>query len=153
LIHALNNWNAYAAAKAFLDCGQFHHINIDFNLLTNGEYTYSLTKYVGKGLCQGSGSKATQQQRAIYFLVYYQAEHRHWKNVGEQPHGMVNPPKNILKAELQRREVEDKREQRLDAIRFKAALKEEEVRQNLQLQEQKLQFEQTQLEARHRTEL
>jgi ankyrin repeat protein len=153
LIHALDSDNAYVAAKALLDCGQFHHINDDFNLFNDGEYTYSPTKYVEKGLCQGSGSDSSQRQRIIDLLVYYQAEHRYWRNEGEQPQDMVNPPGNILKAELQRREVENERKQQIEAVRFRAALQEEEVQQNLRLQEQKFQFEQAQIEARHRAQL
>jgi hypothetical protein len=136
LIHALDSASPYMMTKAFLECGQFKHINEDFNLFTDGEYTFSPTKYVEKGKFRGD---KTQSQALIKLLKSFQATDRYWKNSGTQPPDTINPPEYIRLAEEERqaiakrkaREDEERRyrieeeQRRVEALRIKIALEQE----------------------------
>ncbi|KAF4625271.1 hypothetical protein G7Y89_g12898 [Cudoniella acicularis] len=150
LLHCLDSTNPYVMTKAFLDCGQFHNLDKDFNLFTDDVYTYSPTKYVEKGLCQGDRS---HEQRLIELMIYYGAKDRFWKNEGEQPPDMINPPESILRAEVERREAKAERDRQLEAHRLQAALQAAKVQQELEEKDRIFRLEQAQVEERRRSEL
>ncbi|KAH8661680.1 hypothetical protein BGZ60DRAFT_433482 [Tricladium varicosporioides] len=150
LYHCLDSTNPYVVTKAFLDCGQFHNLDKDFNLFTDDVYTYSPTKYVEKGLCQGDRS---QDERLSELLVYYGAIDRFWKNEGEQPEDMFNPPEEIHRIEMDRRKAQVERDRVLEEHRLRAALQAAEVQQQLEEQDRRFRLEQAQIEERRRSEL
>jgi hypothetical protein len=131
LLHALDSTEPYIMTKSFLDCGQFHHINADCNLFTDDGYTYSPTMYVAKGICR---SNPASQYQLIALLKQYGATDRYWRNRGEQPEDMINPPIPIQRAEARRREEMEKRKLMIENLHFKNALKESEANHKLQLQ-------------------
>src|SRR5271167_3752300 len=79
---------------------------MNFNLFTDGEYTYSPTKYVEKGKCRGDNSQA---QSLIKLLKDFKAIDKYWKNEGPQPPDYENAPPHIVKAEEERKEAERRR--------------------------------------------
>lgn len=155
LMHAMDSASPVMMTKAFLECGQFKYINRDFNLFMDGEYTYSATKYVEKGKCRGDNSQA---ESLIKFLKDSKAEDRYWKIDGAQPADMINPPKNILKAEEARKEAErlkraeeeairrenDKQERELKAARRKMALEQEAENAKLEIADRAFKIKQAQ---------
>jgi len=114
LLHALVSSNPHLMTKALLECGQFKNINKDFNLFTDGEYTYSPTKYVEKRKCRGDNS---QTQSLIKLLKDFKAIDRYWKNEGPQPPDYQNAPEDITKAEEERKEAERRRKQEVEEQR------------------------------------
>lgn len=81
LMHALDSANPHMMTRAFLECGQFKHIDQPFNLFMDGEFTYSPTKYVEKGKCRGDNS---QSQSLITILKEFNAQDRYWNIDGPQ---------------------------------------------------------------------
>jgi hypothetical protein len=81
---------------------------MNFNLFTDGEYTYSPTKYVEKGKCRGDNS---QTQSLIKLLKDFKAIDRYWKNEGPQPPDYENAPPHIVEAEEERKEAERRKKQ------------------------------------------
>ncbi|KAG9237003.1 hypothetical protein BJ875DRAFT_191720 [Amylocarpus encephaloides] len=150
LLHALDSQEPYIMAKAFLDCGQFHHINNDFNLYTDEEYTYSPTMYIRYGLCL---SDSSEHPRLMQLLETYQAKDRFWKNEGEQPAETINPPANIQRAEEQRKEEAERRQQVREAQEFEVALKATDMNQKLRLKNQEYEMTTSHSEDRRRREL
>jgi hypothetical protein len=148
LIHALDSASPYMMAKAFLECGTFKRINKDFNLYTDGTYTYSPTKYIEKGKCR---SDKTQNQSLITLLRAVGATDQYWKNEGPQPPDMTNPPSRIARAEEERlaalkRKQQEEEERRLRieeeqfeiaAQRRRIALEQEAEQAKLEREEQK----------------
>ena len=54
LLHlSLDSSKPYLMTKAFLESGQYKHVNDDFNLYNDGEYTYSPISYVEKDRWKG----------------------------------------------------------------------------------------------------
>jgi len=53
LLLALDSENPLVMTKAFLDSDQWKYVNEDFNLFTDGEYTFSPAMYVEKGMWEG----------------------------------------------------------------------------------------------------
>jgi hypothetical protein len=87
---------------------------MNFNLFTDGEYTYSPTKYVEKGKCRGDSS---QTQSLIKLLKDFKAIDRYWKNEGPQPPDYENAPPHIAKAEEERKEAERRKKQEEEELR------------------------------------
>ncbi|KAE9382018.1 hypothetical protein N431DRAFT_476739 [Stipitochalara longipes BDJ] len=136
LFHALDSSNPYRMAKVFLECGQFRHINMEFNLFTNGEYTYSPTKYVEKGKCRGD---KTQTQSLIKLLKDFKAIDRYWKNKGPQPPDYENAPPHIVRAEDERKEAERRKRQEEEELRRRIEKEQREIaeaRRKLALEEE-----------------
>ncbi|KAF4634237.1 hypothetical protein G7Y89_g3872 [Cudoniella acicularis] len=123
LIHAIDSANPHMMVKAFLECVPFKDVNKDFNLFTNGEYTYSPTMYVKKGKSLGD---KTQSQTLVKLLETFSAFDRYWKNEGAQPPDMKNPPKHIQDAEDERKAIEKRRREEEEERRRQV---EEEQRQ------------------------
>ncbi|PMD32806.1 hypothetical protein L207DRAFT_590496 [Hyaloscypha variabilis F] len=136
LFHALDSSNPYLMTKAFLKCRQYTHINMEFNLFTDGEYTYSPTKYVEKGKCRGD---KTQTQSLIKLLKDCQAIDRYWKNEGPQPPDYENAPPHIVKAEEERKEAERRKRQEEEELRRRIEREQRELaeaRRKLALEEE-----------------
>jgi len=135
LIHALDSSSPHMMTKAFLECGQFKDINKDFNLFTDGEYTYSPTKYVEKGKCRGDN---TQSQSLIKLLHNFHATDRYWKNNGPQPPDMINPPAHIALAEDERKAAAKRKQQEEEELRRRI----EEQQREIDEQRRKIAIEQ-----------
>jgi hypothetical protein len=150
LLHALDSTEPYIMTKAFLDCGQFHHINADCNLYTDDGYTYSPTMYITKGMCR---SNPAYQSQLIDLLKQYGATDRYWRIRGEQPEDMINPPISIQRAEARRIEEMEKRKQMIETQQFKNALKESEVNHKLHLQNREHAVTKSQTEERRHLKL
>lgn len=120
LLHALDSMKPYVMAKAFLDCGQFHNINKDSNLFSDGEFTYSPTQYVARGLCKADASHHTS---LITLLKQNGAKDRYWRNKSEQPEDMKGPPSHIMKAHLELVEAQARRDRIRKEQELKAAMK------------------------------
>lgn len=114
LIHALDSSNPFMMAQAFLECAAFRQINEDFNLFSDGEFTYSPTKYVEKRKCRGDN---TQTQSVLKLLKAFNATDRYWKNSGPQPADMINPPPMIAQMEKERQAAERKQQAAAEAKR------------------------------------
>jgi membrane protein involved in colicin uptake len=109
---------------------------MSFNLFTDGEYTYSPTKYVEKGKCRGDNS---QTQSLIKLLKDFKAIDRYWKNEGPQPPDYEEAPPHIKKAEEERQEAErrKKREEEEQRRRIEKEQRElAEVRRKLALEQE-----------------
>lgn len=145
LIHALDSLNPYMMSKAFLECGQYNYINEDFNLFTDGKYTYSPTKYVEKGKCRGSN---VQTQSLVRLLSSFNAVHRYWKNEGPQPDDMENPPLEIELAEKERKAVADRKRKEEEELRRKI----EEQQREIDEQRRKIAMEQEIAQAKQKRE-
>lgn len=90
---ALGSSQPYMMVKAYLECGQYEHVNDLFN---DGEYTYSPIMYVEKGLW---GGQDQHRQSVLNLLKTMQGRRRYWKNKGPQPPDFVGAPKDIVQAE------------------------------------------------------
>lgn len=135
LLHALDSSNPHMITKAFLESGQFKDINKDYNLFSDGTFTYSPTKYVEKGKCRGNN---TQTQSLVKLLSTFSATPRFWKNTGPQPQDMVNPPPEIAKAEEARKAAEKQKRREEELLRLRIQAQQEE----LETQRRKLALEQ-----------
>ncbi len=102
LLLALDSENPLVMAKAFLDSDQWKYVNEDFNLYTDGEYTFSPAMYVEKEIWENT---TDQVQAVLNLLKSYQVKRRFWRNEGEQPGDMVNAPPDILAAETARKAI------------------------------------------------
>jgi Ankyrin repeats (3 copies) len=91
-------------------------INEDCYLYTDGQYTYSLTKYVEKGISLGPG---VQREELIKLLKKKRAADRFWANFvdGLQPTDICGAPQHIMD-EANHQRIREKRmsEQRVDAL-------------------------------------
>lgn len=109
---------------------------MDFNLFTDGKYTYSPTKYVEKGKCRGNKS---QTQSLIKLLKDFKAIDRYWKNEGPQPPDYENAPPHIMKAEEERKEAERRKKQEDEELRRRIEEEQRElaeVRRKLALEQE-----------------
>jgi hypothetical protein len=109
---------------------------MEFNLFTDGEYTYSPTKYVEKGKCRGDNS---QTQSLIKLLKDCKAIDRYWKNEGPQPPDYENAPPHIVKAEEERKEAERRKRQEEEELRRRIEREQRELaeaRRKLALEEE-----------------
>lgn len=93
LLLALDSKNPLVMAKAVLDSDGWRYVNEDFNLYTNGEYTFSPAMYVERGVWDGVPD---QVRSVLDLLKSYQVKRRFWKNEGEQPLDMVGAPPEIV---------------------------------------------------------
>lgn len=125
LLHALDSSNPHMITKAFLESGQFKDINKNYNLFSDGTYTYSPTKYVEKGKCRGKSN--TQSQSLIKLLSTFSATPRFWKNESPQPPDMINPPPEIAQAEATRKAAEEQRRREEELVRLKIQAQQEEL--------------------------
>jgi hypothetical protein len=97
---------------------------MNFNLFTDGEYTYSPTKYVEKGKCRSDNS---QTQSLIKLLKDFKAIDRYWKNEGPQPPDYENAPPHIMKVEEERKEAENRKRQAEEEQRRRIEKEQREV--------------------------
>jgi hypothetical protein len=128
LLLALDRQKPHTMAEAFLDCDQWKHINDEFNLYTNGEYTFSPIMYVKKGIWKGAEQ---HRQNVLNLLKLYQARPQLWKNEGEQPHDMIGAPDHIVQAQNERKAEIEASKRRQDELAV--VLKLEQDRHNAEL--------------------
>jgi hypothetical protein len=128
LLLALDRQKPHTMAEAFLDCDQWKHINDEFNLYTNGEYTFSPIMYVKKGIWKGAEQ---HRQNVLNLLKLYQARPQFWKNEGEQPHDMIGAPDHIVQAQNERKAEIEASKRRQDELAV--VLKLEQDRHNAEL--------------------
>ncbi|KAL2072220.1 hypothetical protein VTL71DRAFT_11563 [Oculimacula yallundae] len=136
LMHAIDSSSPSMMVRALLQCGQFKYINDRFNLFMDGEYTYSLTKYVEKGKSRGDNSQA---QSLIILLKDFGAKDRYWKIDGPQPPDMIDPPEDIAIAEQQRSDAEKRKRE-----------EEEERRREVEKRHRELVAEQAKMDRENR---
>jgi ankyrin repeat protein len=97
-------------------------VNEDCYLFTDGQYTYSLTKYVEKGLSIGP---AVQNQEVIALLKTKLAQDRIWANSidAAQPEDYCGAPQNIQDEVNRRQALERRKSEMRDLAQFQVGLK------------------------------
>ncbi len=90
---ALDSANPLVMTKALLDTGLWEHVNEDFNLYTDGSYTFSPYAYVEEGVWDGNPS---QVESVLLLLKSYRVKRLYWRNKGEQPANMNGAPPEIV---------------------------------------------------------
>jgi hypothetical protein len=132
LLHlALDSADPCTMTKAFLESGEFHSVSKDFNLFTDGKYTYSPTMYVQCGPCK---SNKEYHAELVTLLKCYRAQDRYWKNLVNQPDNMINPPDNIKEEHLERVAEQKRRDKIREEADFRAKIEEEEYENQADLQ-------------------
>lgn len=149
LLLALDSAKPDMMTAAFLHCDQWKHINEDFNLYTNGEYTFSPTMYVEKGIWRGD---VAHRRKILNLLTTYKAKSRFWKNEGEQPRDMIDPPDHIARAEKERRSEIEKRERLERDLAYRLHLKEQEKQKEIEILEKEHAVVQRLEQDRHNTQ-
>lgn len=101
-------------------------INDDSFLFTDGKLTYSLTKYVEKGLALGP---EVQNQEVIQLLKKKLAQDRIWANSVDapQPEDYCGAPQHIQDAISRRRDLEIRKAELHDFSQFQVQLKRHEA--------------------------
>ncbi len=97
-------------------------VNEDCYLYTDGQYTYSLTKYVEKGLSIGP---AVQNQEVIALLKTKLAQDRIWANSMDaaQPEDYCGAPQHIQDGVIRRQDLERRKSEMRDFAQFQVGLK------------------------------
>jgi ankyrin repeat protein len=97
-------------------------VNEDCYLYTDGQYTYSLTKYVEKGLSIGP---AVQNQEVIQLLKTKLAQDRIWANSMDaaQPEDYCGAPQHIQDEVIRRQALERRKSEMRDIAKFQVELK------------------------------
>jgi hypothetical protein len=97
-------------------------VNEDCYLFTDGQYTYSLTKYVEKGLSIGP---AAQNQEVIALLKTKRAQDRIWANSMDaaQPEDYCGAPQHVQEELIRRQALERRKSEMRDLVQFQVGLK------------------------------
>jgi hypothetical protein len=151
LLHlALDSSKPYLMAKAFLESGQYKHVNDDFNLYNDGEFTYSPISYVEKGAWEGTEQN---RQPVLNLLKKYQVRCRFWRNEGLQPPDMIGAPPDIVQAEKERKADLAEQQRRQAKLNERLRLKEVEAQAAIAIKEREHEIAKRHDQDRHQTKL
>jgi hypothetical protein len=119
--YALDSSDPMTILKALLKV-LWKVVNEDCYLFTDGQYTYSLTKYVEKGLSIGP---AVQNQEVIALLKTKLAQDRIWANSMDaaQPEDYCGAPQDVQDEVNRRQALERRKSEMRDLAQFQVGLK------------------------------